>query len=288
MSPARGPLASARLSFVDNARVRESAAQVVSYGGQPVTGDLRQDYLRTINLLQSLTFNWTANPAEPLLDFANDRGSKASAIVEFIADAQLSRTDWTSSSEDGRATTISIHDAMEVLASYDPDLVRSLRTLVGSLVVGEVEGFDGGSNSAIVGVIWIGLHDKRSVEEHAELLLHEFVHQAVFLEDMVHGLLKEGAVRLAEDDALVTTALQRRRRGFDKAFHSLFVATELAHFSDWIGQAERAADYRAGAVTTLKQLMERDQFLSSSGIERLMEVASMLGVASPGTAAMVE
>jgi hypothetical protein len=79
-----------------------------------------------------------------------------------------------------------------------------------------------------MGAIWLGLDPNDEISDYAALILHEYVHQCLFLEDMVRSIFIGGKTDLAVPDALVTSALRRTPRGYDKSFHSAFVAVTLS------------------------------------------------------------
>ena len=73
-----------------------------------------------------------------------------------------------------------------------------------------------------------------TTEYYAEMLVHEFVHNSVFLEDMVRGIMPEPEL-LERNEALSVSAIRQTRRPYDKAYHSACVTAAIMYYyrSDW-------------------------------------------------------
>ncbi|AOK13787.1 hypothetical protein WK31_26055 [Burkholderia vietnamiensis] len=87
----------------------------------------------------------------------------------------------------------------------------------------------GGSISSLPGVIWLANRKPWSVIDLTEVLVHEFTHNLIFLDERTHGHYAQHTA-LANADNFALSAILKRVRPLDKAFHSLLVAHELLVF----------------------------------------------------------
>jgi hypothetical protein len=172
---------------------------------------------------------------------------------------------WMFSLKEQALVTQRIEDALHLIGQLDPELLHTIRTIVGTFLLAKMKGYDGGSISTLMGAIWLALPPSRPVIDFAETIVHEFVHQCLFLEDMIHSIFLEGESRMSKSDALVTSAILRIQRGYDKAFHSAFVALALARFYDTLGLKTRANALLFPLSVTVPGLLANTRFLSAHG-----------------------
>ena len=185
---------------------------------------------------------------------------------------------WRYSHEEAAQAEEKANAALALIGQADPQLLDAITVLVGTLVFARLDGYDGGSRTNVVGVIWIGLDGSKPVIDFADLIVHEFVHQCIFLDDMVRCVFPAGETELAAPEALVVSALRRTPRGYDKAYHSAFVALTLEAFYAMLGDS-RAGSTMEAIHHTIEGLRLKAGYLSDHGrqeLERLADVAIQL------------
>lgn len=85
----------------------------------------------------------------------------------------------------------------------------------------------GGSSNSLIGLIWIVVRRDITTQDVIELLIHEFTHTLVFLDELNFGHFNYKVLALKEfwaQSAILMTA-----RPMDKVVHSVLVATEILH-----------------------------------------------------------
>ncbi|MGW3354118.1 aKG-HExxH-type peptide beta-hydroxylase [Streptomyces bungoensis] len=251
------------LAPLSSKRVMASAAAVCDYS-RISTEDARAAFMQSLNALQCMPFKYSESGRSPHFDFGEEEGS-AGDLIKHIAGIGELPTKWTWGNEQKRKIAERASCALDLIESLDSDLSLAIRHLVGNLSFGKITGFQGGSISSLLGVIWIGLHERHETWEFAEIIVHETIHQCLFLEDMVHGVFQLGEEAMAEPDYLVTTALLRTPRGFDKAFHSAYVAIALARFHRARRDFDKAAQYLRPVLRTYQEMRERQGCLTEHG-----------------------
>lgn len=120
--------------------------------------------------------------------------------------------------------------ALALLGSRAPSVKHLLDIVMHTFFLAEsnsVEGLSayGASTSNLIGLIWISSFGMLSIEDYAELLLHELTHHLLFIDEHVHPYFDEEA--LHSKKTWCYSAILRRARPLDKAFHSIVVASEL-------------------------------------------------------------
>jgi len=164
--------------------------------------------------------------------------------------------------------------AMSTLAAIDPGIHRSVTMLIGSFLFARLRHFGGGSNSSVIGCVWLNPSPDWSAIDWLENILHEYVHQCLFMEDMRHGLFVGDGELLAQEGALVRSALLEKPRPYDRAFHSSFVSFVLMQLDLLMKKPERVTQHVEPLRTTLGQLLDKSRYLSPHGILVLQSLAA--------------
>jgi len=177
-------------------------------------------------------------------------------------------------------------EARAVLAGFHPDIVPSIDLLVHTfLFVGlSTPSYGGASFAELPGLVWIRPDPHWTPESLAESMLHEGVHQAVFLLDMAFGLFEEAA--FAEDERFPSAVRaiypsgQEPLRTFWATYHAACVARWLIAFFEHVGADERAAAFRTALSASLPLLQARTHLLTVPGRMLLASVADELQLPS--------
>lgn len=223
----------------------------------------RETYLSALSKLQPIPASWTEDPAQPLVLFADSGGAVQRIVKHVLVDADADVA--TVPPENQDVVRDRIDDALNLIRGLDPGTAEAIDSCIGSFPYAIVEGVDGGSISSLIGAIWIGLGVDKPAEDFGELILHEFVHQSLFLEDMVRGVFVGGEEELAAPDAVVVTAIWKKSRGYDKGFHSAFVALSLYRYWSALGNPAKAEIYFEPSLRTIDQLVAKKENLTAHG-----------------------
>src|SRR5699024_3144858 len=96
--------------------------------------------------------------------------------------------------------------ALSLLKTLHNDLYNLINQYISTIYVVKNEGFGGGSVSGYLGFIWLNIQPQWSVIDIAENIYHEFIHNALFIDDMVNCLFPD-PLACAEPDGLVTSTI---------------------------------------------------------------------------------
>lgn len=169
-----------------------------------------------------------------------------------------------------------VSDAHQLLKTQAPEYWQPMRELIGGYYCAYHPRFGGGSISDVIGAIWLNPKSSWDSVHCSEVLVHEYTHNALFLEDMTRTIFSETVPRMAEPDGLVVSTILRIPRGYDKAFHSAVVALHLIEFHQKLGTQSRS-DLPIDAVRdTAIELERREQFLTANGRRVLQELMAAI------------
>ena len=255
------------LTVVPPAATLAALDMVSAFAGTRRATETRSAFLTAIAQLQGIPFAWSAADPNPQLVFAGEDELATAAIRHIVANKAANVESYAA--EEMLAVRANVRRGLNRLRALDEETYVAAVSLLGSIALGKLPALEGGSTSSLIGVIWIGLDADADSECYAELILHEYIHQTLFVEDMVNGVFFLGEEELACADALVTTAILQRPRGYDKGFHSAFVALSLARLARLRGDRLQYERYLTPLVPAARELFAKRQFLSARGDDLL-------------------
>lgn len=130
-----------------------------------------------------------------------------------------------------------IDAGMALLQAWRPEVAASVRLLLHTVLVIDTDlgSCGGASNPMLLGMAWLRPGGRWGPEQVAESLLHEAVHQALFIDDAVEGIFSDAAIDSAPEvlSAVRTVypSSQEPIRTFWAAYHAACVAMWLARWS---------------------------------------------------------
>ncbi|UTY59474.1 HEXXH motif-containing putative peptide modification protein [Massilia sp. erpn] len=164
-----------------------------------------------------------------------------------------------------------ISDALSFIKAVDERLHDAIQSMLGAIVCVRREG-SSGTVSSMVGLIWLNPNPSWTMLDFAENIVHEYIHNTIFLADLVEKIFITPHW-YAPDDGLVVSAIKKYPRGVNIAFHSLYVAIGLAIFMANAKQLGRAEQLTSGLRETMLGLKEKsERFLSGFGHQLLERV----------------
>jgi len=241
----------------------------------PNADELRGQYLEALCHLQP----WTEIRSEadrPMVTFSNTR-----AVADFIgreawnpADTDHNRHLFPSSQQANLVRLV--EQAFTMISRVSDDLTELIDLTIGELFLARKEGHGGGSISSAVGLIWLNPGAKWDPWTTGENIVHEWIHNMLFLADMVDPVFSASYLKLGEKSSHVTSAILHRKRPFDRSYHSAAVAAGLVFLRDTAGDTQNADRLVAPALRTVKGLKDRQDLLTQSGVDLLEEIEAFL------------
>ncbi len=162
-----------------------------------------------------------------------------------------------------------VREAEGLLGAYSVSAAAVLRLLIGSILFARlgVDDVLGSSHGNLLGTIWINPQDEWEAADYAEMILHEGVHQSLFLDEMVNTLFVRTPREMEDEGSLVLSPSLGRPRAYDLAFHSSVVVTALADFYSALSlpRPPRVEANLGRLPVSIAGLRRRDDLLTDHG-----------------------
>lgn len=249
-------------------------AQVRVAGGRPAAQSLKAGYLAALGTAYDLPsgFPDVAEDARTL----TVENSFAKAVVARLM-PQWRPADKPSLTE---ADLLILHrEALALLDGERPNFAAAFHQLV-SFVIYDTSGhgaLGGASFGQCISVIFVRPGRYWRAEDLAECLLHESVHQAMFLADLWPGLFTDAAfeteLRLPSAVRTIYPSKQDRLRPFIPSVHAAVVAAELIQFFERRGRTEKADAFRVALHSSVPALLEHKELFTDAGCALLRAAA---------------
>lgn len=164
-----------------------------------------------------------------------------------------------------------IHKSFKMLDAIFPDFSYIFNTLIGTIFSFKVKGIGGGSVSNLLGMIWLNPLKKWTVVDIGEQIYHEFIHNAFFLDDMIHRIFPDPNL-CTLPDAQVISAIRQEKRPLDRSYHATCVAIGLMHYYHTLKDEKKALQFLGPVKETLSELKTKQQYIGERGIIILEEM----------------
>jgi len=235
-------------------------------------GQLRSQYLSALSHLQTWTkIQWA--PEGIAVTFDNP-----GAVADFVR-----REAWGSERQDrlfrdDQRTGLRnlIKDGLGTISAVNRDLHDLIELTIGEIFLAQESGSEGGTMSSAVGLIWLNPKVEWGASKTGENIVHEWIHNMLFLADMVDPIFAVDYIGLSEESAHATSAILHRKRPFDRCYHSAAVAAGLVFFHTISGDKEKADALIEPTVKTVRELQGMPDLMTQSGSDLLEQVARFL------------
>lgn len=136
------------------------------------------------------------------------------------------------------ADVVRVDEALAKFSDHDRQFWRSFGFFVNYILCPYSRFSRGGSDSAAIGALFISRPESYSDRDLYEILVHEFSHTVMFLDELVEPHYADEQ-RMVHPDAYARAGISETLRPMDKVLHSLVVATEvLLHRERAIGHVD--------------------------------------------------
>lgn len=237
---------------------------------------LREKYLSALSHLQSwTTLQWkpdgiaiTFDNPGAIADFINREAWGPERPVQdrlFPADQRAGLHDL-------------ISNGLASVASVNRDLHELIELTIGEIFLAQESGSEGGTMSSAVGLIWLNPRTEWGARKAGENIVHEWIHNMLFLADMVNPIFAVDYISLSADSAHATSAILHRKRPFDRCYHSAAVAAGLVFYHTISGDTETADALIEPTLRTVQELQGKPELMTQSGADLLQDVAHFLEI----------
>jgi HEXXH motif-containing protein len=251
----------ASLPFVEPERVEESTRALIAATG---VGGGRLAYFEALNRIQSRPIRLDDVEAPPRSVFEFEH-SEDRRIVEHFLEGETAGAAHLFGSQEREEIGGLLADASALLAEFDEGVPTMVEALVARVFFARKAGFGGASTADMLGCVWLSPPRGWEAVDFAEAIYHETVHQALFLEEMVHGVYTVAAKEMLSTEARVVSAIRREKRPFDASFHAACVAAALLDLYRELDRPERVGPLVEGLRPSVEEMAEKDAYLNENG-----------------------
>ena len=131
------------------------------------------------------------------------------------------------------------------------------------------DGHLGGSVSGRIGFLWLAPSPNWSGQDCGERLWHEYLHHALFLEDMVNTVFVRDPCAMSEPENRVPSAVLGAARRYDRSYHSAFVASGLIEYRARLSDIDGARAVFPRLWPCLDALATKQEVLTDNGADQL-------------------
>lgn len=137
------------------------------------------------------------------------------------------------------------------------------------LLLAKRDGHVSGSVSSRIGLLWLAPSPAWTGYNCGEHFFHEYIHQSLFLEDMVNTVFDHDGCGMWEPENRVPSAVRGLPRRYDQSFHSAFVAAGIAEFRARASDFDGARAVFPSLWRCLDELVRKRHVLTYNGAEQL-------------------
>lgn len=244
--------------------------------GAPVLEDWAMAYAR---LLHAISPKVPSQPG-PGIEFVMDESIEKCLVEAFYNPSTLDDLPFYRDStyfdvdpEMRKCGHLEAHDVAARIKGFfgiDPGFWALFQFLVTFIMCPTTRFATGGTDSAAIGAIFISQPNTYSDHDLYELLIHEFTHTAMFLDELVRPHYGDEAL-LPDPKNYGLAAISGLYRPLDKVLHSLVVSTEvLLHRHEVIGHPADSRIHPPSPVLREGALRAADSLLSLAGRDQLL------------------
>lgn len=264
------------MRFLDRLWVVDSVDSVATatWRGQASASQLRSQYLSALSHLQP----WTAIQWKPdglAITFDNP-GASADFMHREAWDQSRPVHDRLFPSHQHAGLYDLISSGLDSISATSHDLRELIELTIGEIFLAQEDGSEGGTMSSAVGLIWLNPRLEWGPRRTGENIVHEWIHNMLFLADMVCPLFAVDYVGLSADSAHATSAILHRKRPFDRCYHSAAVAAGLVFFHTISGDRQKADALIGPTLKTVRELQGKPELMTASGADLMRDVARFL------------
>ncbi len=229
--------------------------------------DVKKKYIDFLNSFQSVKHSYSEIP---YIDFNNTAFGlglqRAKVFSSEIKDIESVFFD----DEEQKAISKNYFEGMSTIESVHTTLLNDINSVVNTVAFYKIPDLGGGSVTCFIGLIWLSPQKNWTPYTYAENMVHETIHQLLFLEDMVYQIFPNPDY-FDDKDAVARSSILKIRRPFDKAFHSACVAAGIVYFYEKLGMSERVNEVMPHLKTTVTELLAANERMSKKRIPMLSD-----------------
>jgi len=267
------------MKIFNRATISENQQSLPMALGIKGTGNIKSDFVSALNSFQGVRMQYSNSPKFTF----DDKDMIAGLYRAHVLEQVIPVNNFIYTNDEKKRIEEKTKEGIDILRGLNPILVMLFDELINQLTFINSDLLEGGSATCYVGFIWLAPKETWTGMYYGELLLHEFVHNSLFLEDMI-GNIFPNPKELMSRDAMATSAILRYKRNFDKSYHSALVSSALVYYYAKLGLEKKADSFVLPALKTIRELKNNylklkdkgRQILTQNGFDILLSAEKLL------------
>ena len=229
----------------------------------------RESYLKSLNRIQEVPIPVEAERPFPFMLFDVEAAQVAPLLARLVSARQQGC--WSSvPASEAPAITESVRQSISLLEQWSSQSRQALEILIGCIVVAVGRESGGGSHADALGAIRLSPSPKWIAPDYADCILHETIHQAFFLDEMIRGPF---TLPEAEAESVrILSPIRREPRPLYLSFAAAAVAVGLLQLHEYLNLYDRSTAYCLNLLPTILELKKHVRLLTSRGRAVLEEM----------------
>lgn len=262
-----------RLDFCSPETVRTNVATVSEFAGVAPDVDTpaarKRAFMQALDHLQRIATPATVTDCDPVVVLVEDANSEVGAVAaDLTADPATGGAVWPVlpvNPDERHVVAEGISAGMKLLKSSDPRFHELVCALVGCIVVATGSRLEGASKSSILGTIYMNPQPDWATARYGETILHETVHEAHFLDQMIHPWFALPHWEYEKRGICARSPIRQIPRPLPLTLEACCVATILVDFLWRVGENSRAIEMSASTASSLASIEPVREHLATRG-----------------------
>ena len=227
-------------------------------------------FRRAIYALQSPEVTLAPTPGGPRLVWGEYNAAGVSYALRDLMGLETLDPDCAYTDAERQCRQPVVRDGLRWLRRNFPETFPVFCSAVPIVILAKKDAHAGGSASSRIGLVWLAPAASWSGQDCGEHLYHEYVHQSLFLEDMVRTVFRGDSNAMSDPENMIVSAIRAgQRRRYDQSYHSAFVAAGIVEYRARVSDITGARALLPTLWPCLDALARKRDFLTDNGAEQL-------------------
>ena len=209
-------------------------------------------------------------PGGPRLVWGEYNAAGVSSALRDLMGLETLDSDCAYTDAERRCRQPVVRDGLRWLRRNFPETFPVFCNAVPILILAKKDAHAGGGVSSRTGLVWLAPSSSWTGHDCGEHLFHEYVHQCLFLEDMVRTVFRRDPYAMSEPKNMIVSAIRGGQpRRYDQSYHSAFVAAGIVEYRARVSDISGARALLPALWPCLDALARKRDFLTDNGAEQL-------------------
>lgn len=253
-----------------------AVAEYASVGEEIWEASFKRGFVAALDRVQALPTPIGEDEQRPHVIFADRQGGPLGRLIDEFRDPEAEGGNRPKPlPEVGRkALTSQIDSAVMMIEEFHDGYATVVHDLLCTVILGTGVRSVSASLSHQIGTAFINPQKGWGVLDMAEQILHESIHEAQYLDQMVHDWYVRPFHEMLDSKVLVTSPIRRIPRPVPLVLQAATVGVAIMELRWWAGAVEAASEMCGHLAKSLAGIKRHEDLLSDHGRQVLHELAA--------------